>query len=101
MCGEWNSRIANLAPKLDDICTSRLSNDKLTNQRTPWLMEICEQQGWTILNGLQPGPPACDTFRRGEDSSCIDFIMTNKPNCRIMYDPTTLMGLSDHVFIKT
>jgi hypothetical protein len=27
--------------------------------------------------------------------------MTNKTNCTIMYDPTTLMGLSDHVFVKT
>jgi hypothetical protein len=27
--------------------------------------------------------------------------MTNKRDCKITYDPTTLMGLSDHVFIKT
>lgn len=27
--------------------------------------------------------------------------MTNKNNCKISYDPTTLMGLSDHVFLKT
>jgi hypothetical protein len=27
--------------------------------------------------------------------------MTNKYNCKIQYDPTTLMGLSDHVFVKT
>jgi hypothetical protein len=53
------------------------------------------------LNGLQPGPPACNTFRRGDDKSCIDYIMTNNRNCSIRYDPTTLMGLSDHVFTKT
>jgi hypothetical protein len=27
--------------------------------------------------------------------------MTNNRDCKITYDPTTLMGLSDHVFIKT
>jgi hypothetical protein len=27
--------------------------------------------------------------------------MTNKPNCKIRYDPTTLKGLSDHVLVKT
>jgi hypothetical protein len=27
MCGDWNTRIANLAPKLDDINTTRLSAD--------------------------------------------------------------------------
>jgi hypothetical protein len=27
--------------------------------------------------------------------------MTNKTTCKIVYDPTTLMGLSDHVFTKT
>jgi hypothetical protein len=29
-----------------------LSEDKQTNQRASWLLEICEQQGWKILNGL-------------------------------------------------
>jgi hypothetical protein len=42
MCGDWNTRIANLAPNLDDVSTARLSDDKQTNQRTPWLLEICE-----------------------------------------------------------
>jgi hypothetical protein len=101
MCGDWNTRIANLAPTVDDAPTTRRSEDSQTNQRAQWLLDICEQQGWRILNGLQPGPPACNTFKRGEDKSCIDYIMTNKNNCTISYDPTTLMGLSDHVFLKT
>jgi hypothetical protein len=67
MCGDWNARIANLAPKIENITTKRQSEDKHTNQRAPWLIELCEQQGWKILNGIQPGPPACNTFRRGDD----------------------------------
>jgi hypothetical protein len=101
MCGDWNTRIGDLAPTIDDISTARLSDDKQTSPRTRWLLDLCEQQGWLILNGVQPGPPACTTFRRGEDRSCIDFIMTNKYSCKIHYDPTTLMGLSDHVFLRT
>jgi hypothetical protein len=31
MCGDWNTRIANLAPTLDEINTARLSDDGQTN----------------------------------------------------------------------
>jgi hypothetical protein len=101
MCGDWNTRIANLSPNLGEESTTRRSEDTQTNQRAPWLLDICEQQDWKILNGLQPGPPACNTFRRGDDSSCIDLIMTNQPSNNITYDPTTLNGLSDHVLVMT
>jgi Endonuclease-reverse transcriptase len=101
MCGDWNTRIANLSPNLGEESTTRRSEDTQTNQRAQWLLDICEQQGWKILNGLQPGLPACNTFRRGDDSSCIDLIMTNQPSNNITYDPTTLNGLSDHVLVMT
>jgi hypothetical protein len=42
MCGDWNTRIANLAPHLDNIITTRLSDDIQTNQRAQWLIDICE-----------------------------------------------------------
>jgi hypothetical protein len=31
MCGDWNTRIANRAPDLEGITTTRLSEDKQTN----------------------------------------------------------------------
>jgi hypothetical protein len=93
MCGDWNTRIANLSPNLGEESTTRRSEDTQTNQRAQWLLDICEQQGWKILNGLQPGLPACNTFRRGDDSSCIDLIMTNQPSNNITYDPTTLNSI--------
>ncbi len=43
MCGDWNTRIANLAPDLEEGTTTRRSEDKQTNQRAQWLIDICEQ----------------------------------------------------------
>ena len=73
----------------------------MTNTRAPWLIETCEMHGWHILNGLQPGPIACNTFKRGEETSCIDLILSNLSTAKIDYDPTTLNGLSDHTLITT
>lgn len=101
VCGDWNTRIGNLAPQINEVQTVRCSNDPITNQRASWLIDTCEQQGWKILNGLQPGPSALHTFQRGSDKSCIDFIMTNTAIQSIEYDPHTLMGFSDHILVKT
>lgn len=69
--------------------------------RAPWLIEICELYGLHILNGIQPGPIACNTFHRGNDSSCIDLILSNTPTAAMECDPATLKGLSDHTIITT
>jgi hypothetical protein len=69
--------------------------------RAPWLIEICELYGLHILNGIQPGPIACNTFHRGNDSSCIDLILSNTPTAAMECDPDTLKGLSDHTIITT
>jgi hypothetical protein len=62
---------------------------------------MCELYGLHILNGIQPGPIACNTFHRGTDSSCIDLILSNTPTATMECDPDTLKGLSDHTIITT
>jgi hypothetical protein len=93
--------VGKLSPIIEDTALPRKSRDKMTNNRAPWLIEVCELHGWHILNGLQPGPIACNTFHRGNDSSCIDLIMSNIATAKIECDPNTLKGLSDHTLITT
>jgi hypothetical protein len=65
MCGDWNTRIGNLHPQIGATDIHRVSLDPIINTRAPWLIALCEIQGWHILNGIQPGPPAIHTFERG------------------------------------
>ena len=60
---------------------------------------MCELQGWHILNGAKPGPPACETFRRGNAGSCIDLIMSNNATHSMAYDRETMAALSDHILV--
>jgi hypothetical protein len=76
ICGDWNARIWDLSPTIGDITIPRKSLDTKINSRATWVIELCEQYSWYILNGLQPGPPADYTFARGTDRSCIDLILT-------------------------
>ena len=101
MCGDWNTRIGQLYPKIGDTDIQRVSLDPIISSRAPWVIQLCELHGWYILNGLQPGPPAIHTFERGTGQSCIDLIMTPDPTQAIEYDPDTLKGLSDHVLVQT
>jgi hypothetical protein len=77
ICGDWNTRIGELAPQIGDEVATRKSMDKITNARAPWLINICEQWEWQVLNGMQPGPPAEHTFARGTDRSVIDLIISS------------------------
>jgi hypothetical protein len=85
-----------LSPTINDVTIPRKSDDPHTNSRAPWLITLCEQQKWHILNGIQPGPPACKTFSKGDTGSCIDLILSNNHKHILEYDHTTLAGLSDH-----
>lgn len=60
---------------------------------------MCELQGWHILNGTTPGPPACATFQRGNAGSCIDLILSNNATHSITYDKETMAALSDHIMV--
>jgi Endonuclease-reverse transcriptase len=90
-----------MSPNINDITIPRKSEDKTTNGRAPWLIQLCELQGWTIVNGRQPGTPARHTFARGNVKSCLDLILTNTSTSNVEYDPDTLNGLSDHTMIMT
>jgi hypothetical protein len=77
ICGDWNTRVGELSPTIEDITIPRKSMDKHENSRATWVISTCEQWGWHILNGIQPGPPAQYTFKRGNDRSCIDLLLSN------------------------
>jgi Endonuclease-reverse transcriptase len=91
--------VGELSPKIDDTIVPRKSADRITNNRAPWLIEMCELYSLHILNGLQPGPKACHTFVRGNDKSCIDLILSNTTTDKIHCDPAILKGLSDHTLV--
>jgi hypothetical protein len=42
VCGDWNTRIGNLSPEIDEITIPRQSEDQKKNSRAPWLIELCE-----------------------------------------------------------
>ena len=42
ICGDWNTRIGDASPTVDDVKLVRQSVDKHTNARAPWLIDICE-----------------------------------------------------------
>lgn len=42
ICGDWNTRVGELSPTIDDIQLQRRSEDRITNTRAPWLLETCE-----------------------------------------------------------
>lgn len=99
MCGDWNTRVGNLHHTIGETEIPRKSLDTKVNKRASWVIETCEQQGWFILNGLEPGPPARCTFARGEGQSCIDLIFANEATQTIAHDPDTMRGLSDHILV--
>jgi hypothetical protein len=101
ICGDWNARIGEMSPNIGDNTIPRKSLDSTVNSRAKWVLDLCEQHSWYILNGLQPGPPANFTFARGTDQSCIDLILARDSQQQITCDPDTLKGLSDHVLITT
>ncbi len=101
ICGDWNTRIGNLHPKIGETEMLRQSDDPTVGIRANWLIETCATKGWYILNGLQPGSPARHTYAKGDKKSCIDFIFATDPNNRVQYDLNTLKALSDHVLIMT
>jgi hypothetical protein len=99
MCGDWNTRVGNLHPTIGEIDVHRVSLDPVISARAQWLIALCEIQGWHILNGIQPGPPAVHTCKRGTGQSCIDLVMATDPTHQIEYDPDTLQGLTDHTML--
>jgi hypothetical protein len=101
VCGDWNARIGERSPTIGETTIPRKSLDKQTGTRTEWVISTCEQHGWYILNGMQPGPPAKYTFSKNSKESCIDLVMATDATQDLDYDPNTLNGLSDHVMTMT
>ena len=75
LCGDWNTRVGTLHPKLGETAITRLSEDATVNMRAKWVIDTCESNGWYILNGIQPGHPARYTYKKGTKKSCIDLIL--------------------------
>jgi hypothetical protein len=42
ICGDWNTRIGNLYPKIDEKDIPRVSLDPIVSTRAPWLIALCE-----------------------------------------------------------
>jgi hypothetical protein len=42
VCGDWNTRIGQLYPKIGETDIPRRSVDTRTSQRAPWFIETCE-----------------------------------------------------------
>jgi exonuclease III len=42
ICGDWNTRVGELSPTIDDIQIPRKSIGKIVNDRAPWLIEMCK-----------------------------------------------------------
>ena len=101
MCGDWNTRVGNLHPKIGETDILRCSLDTTVGTRAPWVIDTCEQKNWYILNGIQPSPPAIYTYEKGDKKSCIDYILSTDPTHYVEYDLNTLGNLSDHVMLMT
>jgi len=52
MCGDWNTRIGTLHPKIGESTVARKSLDIAVGKRAQWVMELCELKRWYILNGI-------------------------------------------------
>jgi hypothetical protein len=50
--GDWNARIGELSPAIGDTKIPRKSMDLKTTARAPWIIELCEERNWYILNGI-------------------------------------------------
>ena len=42
MCGDWNTRIGQLHPKIGETDILRVSLDPIKSPRAPWLINLCE-----------------------------------------------------------
>ncbi len=65
MCGDWNARIGELCRTNGETGIPREGIVQRVGSSAPWVKAVCEMQGWYILNGLQPGPPARNTYEKG------------------------------------
>ena len=42
MCGDWNTRIGQLYPKIGDMEKPRVSLHLIISSRAPWVIQLCE-----------------------------------------------------------
>jgi exonuclease III len=42
MCGDWNTRIGQLYPKIGDVDIPRINLDPIISSRAPWVIQLCE-----------------------------------------------------------
>jgi exonuclease III len=52
VCGDWNTRVGNLHPKIGENVVLRQSEDTNINARAQWVIGLCESNSWYILNGI-------------------------------------------------
>lgn len=52
LCGDWNTRVGSLHPKISDTEIKRISDDDIVSPRAQWIINMCELNGWYILNGI-------------------------------------------------
>lgn len=104
LCGDFNSRIANLNSfnnglSLPNVSSTRHSKDMIVNKRGQKLCEELEQRNLIVLNGRTPGDiPANFTFIDKRGTSTIDLMCTSTTNTALVQELRTMdiVSQSDH-----
>ena len=78
ICGDFNTRVANMSPCVGDVTIARNSMDRVKCNRADWLIALCARQGVHMLNGATPGPPAQPTFHREGHTSVVDYMLSSQ-----------------------
>ena len=103
VCGDFNARLADLAPQVGDFPPTRTSDDIPARRcpRAQWMITLCELHQLFVLNGSSPRSPAQFTFRNNAGSSAIDYILSSDDSLPLEYDHDSLQALTHHSLLLT
>ena len=101
VCGDFNTRLGELAPEVGEVQDSRVSVDSFVCRRAGWMIGLCERGDLHILNGLQPGLPAQHTSISPKGEAVVDYILSSEGSMQLKSCTLALQGLSDHACLLT
>ena len=99
ICGDFNTRIGDRKPTLEEEHPDRTAVDEYICTRAPWFIQLCTLYQYYILNGVHS--PAEYTFHSSRGDSTIDYILANTVSLQVQQTSQKAYLISDHDLLTT